>query len=271
MIADRIKKFILSVRKLTGFNLIFRPNDKSFRLEVELSYHIGPVCGRIKDVMRNKCDESCIRKGDQHILTSGKPFSKSCHAGLHEIVVPVMSPYGCEGFFFFGPSIISKKDCIYKEYKKEYARIPGYNKEVFSNAETILEIFANFLMAENEKMGLSEIKGSLENDRIKKAVELINGRMKERIKAYELAKECGLSEWYFLHLFKRTTGIPVSEYIKKVKLERAKTLLSSTDLKIASIIEETGYINENNFFIAFKKYTGLTPGNYRSKTSKMKI
>ena len=268
MIVDRIREIITAVRKLTGFKLIFRPNNKSIKLEPDYAAHLGPICGELKVIMQGKCDESCVKMGDTHVLTSKKPFSKVCHAGLHESVIPVMSPYGCEGFFFLGPAVASRKHCVYKEYKNSYAKLPIYDKEVFATAEKLLAVFADFLMVENEKMSLNEIVGSIANDSIKKATDLINARMKERIKAYELAKECGLSEWYFLHLFKRTTGLPVSEYIKKVKLERAKALLSSTDLKINAIIEETGYVNENNFFIAFKKYTGMTPNRYRVSAAK---
>ena len=55
-----------------------------------------------------------------------------------------------------------------------------------------------------------------------------------------------------------------------MRLEKAKTLLSSTGLKISSIMEETGYINENIFYLAFKKYTGTTPGKFRT-LSKLKL
>ena len=268
MIVNRIKEVIAAVRKLTGYRLIFRPNNKSFQMDVDYTHHRGPVCESMKNTIRFKCDVDCVKKGDTHILTSKRPFTKTCHAGLCELVVPVMSPTGCEGFFFLGPALLSKQNIKYKKYGSEYIKIPKYDKDKFESVEKLLTVFADFLMVENEKMAINDITSSVDNDRIKIAADFISKNMKERIKAYELAKECGLSEWYFLHLFKRTTGLPVSVYIKKVKLERAKTLLSSTTLKISSIIKETGYVNENNFFIAFKKYTGLTPRNYRISAAK---
>ena len=117
MIVDKIREVIIGIRKLTGYRLIFRPNNvDAFEMDVDCTHHQGPVCSAMKDTLRDKCDIDCVRKGDTHIITSRKPFVKTCHAGLFELVVPVMSPTGCEGFFFFGPVTLSKKDFKYKKY-----------------------------------------------------------------------------------------------------------------------------------------------------------
>jgi AraC-like DNA-binding protein len=272
MIVNSLKDFIEAVRGLSGYRLIFRPNNPDlFKTKTDLTNHQGPVCRALKISLHEKCDTDCVKNTEKQALNSNKPFLKLCHAGVYELVVPVISPSGCEGFFFLGPAKMQKKFNVYKNLSKEYSQLPEHNKTIFNNTEKLLKIFADYLFIEIEKMSINEISNSSENDRIKTAISYINKNMKKRIKGYELAKECGLSVWYFLHLFKRTTGVPVSIYIKKVKLERAKTFLASTNMKISSIIEETGYMNENSFFIAFKKYTGVTPNNYRNNAAKNSI
>lgn len=68
---------------------------------------------------------------------------------------------------------------------------------------------------------------------------------------------------YLSRLFRKETGLSLSDYITQVKMERVKKLLTETNDKISIIAEEVGYVHFSYFAKLFKKMTGLTPQDYR--------
>ena len=79
----------------------------------------------------------------------------------------------------------------------------------------------------------------------------------------EIAQSLDMSRNYFGQLFKASTGMAVSEYINFVRIEHAKLLLKSTNLKIYEIAEKVGFDDSFYFSNVFKKVTGSAPKNYR--------
>ncbi|CDI48974.1 transcriptional regulatory protein [Clostridium tetani 12124569] len=63
--------------------------------------------------------------------------------------------------------------------------------------------------------------------------------------------------------FKNVIGCTVYEYIKKVRMEKAKYLLKSTNMSVLEIANEIGYENPSKFANAFKEYNNVTPLKYR--------
>jgi two-component system response regulator YesN len=74
-----------------------------------------------------------------------------------------------------------------------------------------------------------------------------------------------LSPNYFSRLFKRITNEGCNEYIVRKRMKRAECLLDTTNMKIGHIAQEVGYRDTNYFSLAFKKHSGLSPGQYREK------
>lgn len=70
---------------------------------------------------------------------------------------------------------------------------------------------------------------------------------------------------YFCKLFKERTGINFWEYVAQVRVEKSKRLLTELDDTIEQIAAKVGYNNRFSFIRAFKKYTSVTPGEYRMK------
>lgn len=79
----------------------------------------------------------------------------------------------------------------------------------------------------------------------------------------DLAAACGFSERYFSRLFRKMTGIPVSQYIKSAQVSKAKVLLLETDLPLKEIAYRLGYSTSANFSASFRAATGITPGQFR--------
>lgn len=81
----------------------------------------------------------------------------------------------------------------------------------------------------------------------------------------ELAKRTFYSPQYFRKLFKQKTGIPLSTFIRKKRLEYAKQLLKTTQLSVSDIMEKSGFNDTKSFYYAFKEEYGDTPANMRNK------
>ena len=78
-----------------------------------------------------------------------------------------------------------------------------------------------------------------------------------------VAEHCGLSLAYFSTLFKNTVGMRFGEYLMKLKIGRAKSLLISTDKSITYIAYETGFSSSSHFICKFREITGYSPLEYR--------
>ena len=79
-----------------------------------------------------------------------------------------------------------------------------------------------------------------------------------------LASACGFSERYFAKLFRAQTGLPISQYIKSVRISKAKALLLESDLSLKEIAFRLGYSSAANFSSSFSAAVGQAPGRFRS-------
>lgn len=84
----------------------------------------------------------------------------------------------------------------------------------------------------------------------------------------DLAAQVLLSKDYFTRLFKEITGMPINYLIQKIRIDEACKLLKSTNDKVIDIAGQCGFSSIKNFYSAFHKITGLTPGQYRLSCSK---
>ena len=78
-----------------------------------------------------------------------------------------------------------------------------------------------------------------------------------------IAEAYHVSPSHMSTLFKKEMGIGFAEYIWKMRLQRAKELLLSTDMPIDEISTMIGYYTPNSFRRKFKQETGLTPSQFR--------
>ena len=81
------------------------------------------------------------------------------------------------------------------------------------------------------------------------------------------ARRLNVNASYLSTLFKRETGITVTEYVQKTRIESAVYLLSSTKLQIQTIAQHCGIPDMNYFSKVFKKHTGKSPKDFRNELS----
>lgn len=83
------------------------------------------------------------------------------------------------------------------------------------------------------------------------------------INVESLADMAGYTPYYFSKIFRDITGLNVIDYIRQVRINKAKGLLSRDDIKVGDIPVLIGLTNTSNFYLIFKKDVGLTPSAYR--------
>jgi two-component system response regulator YesN len=102
-----------------------------------------------------------------------------------------------------------------------------------------------------------------DNEVISDVKRYIKENLSKDITVAGIATHFYISPNYFSRLFKRVTGERCNEYIARSRIERARHLLSSTNMKVGMVASEVGYRDTNYFSLAFKKHLGVSPGQYR--------
>lgn len=85
----------------------------------------------------------------------------------------------------------------------------------------------------------------------------------ENLDVKRLAKLAGVSQSQFERRFNRIFGSTPYEYLLRVRIAAARTLLETTDRTIADIACETGFYDHSHFTRTFKRIIGVSPGHYR--------
>lgn len=149
---------------------------------------------------------------------------------------------------------------LYEKMLMEYSlRDTGYLEILRAY---IIELFVTILRL--FKRG--KVETGIERQRremIEKAISYLRNNYSQEVKLEDLSMMSFLSRSYFCRLFKQHTGITVSEYIQKVRMEEACRLLRETTEKVIDIAADVGYSDIKFFNAVFKRQTGKTPGAYR--------
>lgn len=107
-----------------------------------------------------------------------------------------------------------------------------------------------------------------EDEHIRKAQEFIEANFTNRITVEELASLTYLGRRNFERRFKKATSNTVAEYIQRVKIEAAKKSLESSRESVYEIMFSVGYSDVKAFRTTFKKFTGVSPLEYRQRYGK---
>lgn len=103
------------------------------------------------------------------------------------------------------------------------------------------------------------------NNQIDMAIEFIQSNYYKDLNMAYMANYVSFNYSYFSQAFSKYTGKCFSDYLKEVRIEKAKELLENTDDKIIDISRQVGFQNPKHFMKSFKEITGITPTKYREK------
>jgi len=125
----------------------------------------------------------------------------------------------------------------------------------------ILQLLSKFLGSEKfQHKDTSTIPSKVVN-----LISFIQLNLNKNLTVTKLAEKANLHPDYFSRLFLQLTGERPLSYIHSKRIERAQYLITTSDMSLAQIAEETGFDNLPHFSKVFKKKTSLTPGQYRQQ------
>ncbi len=107
-----------------------------------------------------------------------------------------------------------------------------------------------------------------EDEPIKQAQEFIESNVSEKITVEELASKYAIGKRHFERRFKKATNNTPVEYMQRVRIEAAKKELENSGKNVNEVMYEVGYNDNKAFRQVFKKLTGITPADYRTKYNK---
>ena len=99
-------------------------------------------------------------------------------------------------------------------------------------------------------------------DRIHTVQEWMTHHFNEKFTMDHLAERVNTSPRHLTRLFKETTGITISQYTEKLRIEHAVQLLKENN-KVEMIATECGFQSTNQLRHLFKKYMGVIPSDYK--------
>ena len=104
---------------------------------------------------------------------------------------------------------------------------------------------------------------SLSRSQLAQSLDYIDAHCFETIRLHDLAARLGLSETYFSHAFKASTGIPPSRWQMEARIRKVKELLCRENAALAEIAASTGFSDQAHLTRTFKRLVGLTPSQWR--------
>lgn len=147
---------------------------------------------------------------------------------------------------------------LFMEMYKEYTQKPnGYVQLLRLN---ILKLLILTLRA-NNTCGLK--LPSRQNESLNSIIRYITQNYQNKLTLKELASRAYVSPEHFCRTFKNYTGVSVWNFIKTVRIDKAKSLLLNTNKTVAEVAELVGYTDEKHFSKIFRLATGISPSGFK--------
>jgi len=158
------------------------------------------------------------------------------------------------------------KDCyeIEELYMKMYSE---YTQQKIGYIEIlrayVIELFVNIIRLYNDTEKIENRINIRRRNIVENAMIYMKENYDKELKLEDISMMSFFSRNYFCRMFKETTGMTVSEYIQKIRIQEACRLLKETDNTVIDIAQQVGYKDIKFFNKVFKRNVGLTPGKYR--------
>jgi AraC-like DNA-binding protein len=146
-----------------------------------------------------------------------------------------------------------------KMYEKMRKGVPLQMKESFELQALLYQLFSMLI---KDDMMSGEFGPS---NWVRRSMEYIDLHATEGITVQHVAEIAGVNRTYFSTEFSRQAGCSPSEYITRVRMDKAKEMLSKTSASVTEIAYSLGYPNLFSFTRAFKNRFSLAPTQYRER------
>ena len=268
---NELKKICIDFFNLaeTGFSLWDENRNNIFSYPEK---HV-PFCKAIRD--NKKLYMNCAvsdKKGLDEVDRTKKPYIYTCHMGLTEAIVPILQDEEIAGYLMMG-------QIAEKEKTDDIVRLVeslNESREVKKNLEEKLcentcmtrdkiEYCVNILKILIEYMNLSYVFKKNNETVFSQIKKYISKNISIPLLPKDLCKSLGVSQSTLYKVIKKNTDLSPTEFIRRMKTEKAKSLLVNTSSDVSDIAERVGIPDTNYFIRVFKKETGLSPLRYRKQ------
>jgi AraC-like DNA-binding protein len=158
-------------------------------------------------------------------------------------------------------------DCVSRLIGEYTGKAPGYELAVkaalYSLIVLLLRSHVSRIMTKRE---LDAKTASLQ--RFNSLLTYINSHYTEKITVQSLSHMTGITEFHFCRVFKQLTGCTFTEYVNRLRLEKAAEYLQESTLSVTDIAFECGFESINYFSRLFTKLNHDTPSGFRKKIQK---
>jgi AraC-like DNA-binding protein len=148
--------------------------------------------------------------------------------------------------------------------RKAYFRASYLDSGKIDAAVKMLTFFAEYL----GRMGLTlrAMADRLERAEVVLARRHVEDHFRDHLSVEDVAKKAGLSPSHFSTVFRKATGQTFVEHVQRRRVEEAKALLSRTPKSVTEICFQCGFTNLTHFNRVFRRWTGVSPRQYRANT-----
>jgi len=264
--------------KTTGLPLSLRPVD-SFQRAHDGKKSENPFCLLMAE--HNRACAACLetqQKISEQLGTG--PRTVKCFAGLCDTGVPVSVGDELLGFLQtgqiflqpptktqFSKTVQQLADWGWKadlrKLEEAYFQTRVINPKQYESVLRLLTIFAQHLALVSNQLLVHQ--ANAEPPAITKAKQFIETHQTEEISLGDVAKAVNTSTFYFCKMFKKATGLNFTDYLSRVRVEKAKNLLLNPNLRISEVAFAAGFQSLSHFNRVFRRIAGESPTQYREK------
>lgn len=140
---------------------------------------------------------------------------------------------------------------------RECYKTSGSVTHAKSSAAAVLEYISQYFAGEGQQAAFGEGQKTMQTITC-----YVQNHYREKLTLEDLANQTYLSKTYLSRLFTKRLGISFTGYLELLRLSHAKRLLAGRDT-LGKIAEDSGFPSANAMILAFKRYWGVTPGEYR--------
>ncbi len=277
--SERFKIYQDAFRTATGLPLRLVSADPDHWCLDDQSINRSPFC----EVL-NLCKAACFACIDtnRRLMKEAEvngPSTCHCFAGLCATAVPVKMGATVIGFMKTGqvfnqtPSegkfdellgALGRKTLdpeTTESLRAAYLQTRAVEPQRYQSMVTLLTSFAEQLGAHAESLAIIE-QGS-EPAAIAKARKFIHANLDQPLPLGQVARQAGLSESHFCRLFKDATGLTLTDYVNRCRVEWAKRELLKPGARVSEIAFQVGYQSLSQFNRSFARIVGQSPTLYR--------
>jgi AraC-like DNA-binding protein/ligand-binding sensor protein len=151
---------------------------------------------------------------------------------------------------------------LVRKLRKAYFETPVLTAERFKAAVQLLGVFAQYLAETAARQAVACAK--TDPAPVASAKQFVQAHVEESIGLDQVVEHVHVSRFYFCKLFKKATGMTLTEYVARVRVEKAKALLSDPSRRISEVVFAAGFGSIPHFNTVFKRHVGMPPTEYRA-------